>query len=221
MIRCKSPSFYGMRNGVQAYFLDPDYPPGDNYCNFKSMREVKQQSAPLSVEEYIQLELQSERRHEYVNGQLIEMSGEKDVNNEIAGTIYAFLLHQTKSKGFQVYINDVKVAIPDKTKYFYPDVFLTREPKSEENRYVKSQPELIVKVISPSTHITDTVDKYIAYTSIPSLHYYLIVEPETVYVTLYSKGAEGKWEAISYVRKDDVIHLPLLELSLPLSEVYP
>jgi Uma2 family endonuclease len=184
------------------------------------MREVKQVMTPLTVEEYIQFELHAERRHEYVNGQLIEMPGEKDISNETAGTIYAFLLHQTKSRGLQVYINDVKVAIPDKTKYFYPDVFLTREPKSEENRYVKSQPELIVEVISPSTHITDTVDKYIAYTSIPSLHYYLIVEPETVYVTLYSKGIEGKWEAMSYVKKDDVIPLPLLELSLPLIEVY-
>ena len=38
-------------------------------------------SAPLTVEEYIQLELQSERRHEFINGQLIEMPGEKDINN--------------------------------------------------------------------------------------------------------------------------------------------
>ncbi|MBD0368566.1 MAG: Uma2 family endonuclease, partial [Flavisolibacter sp.] len=77
-----------------------------------------------------------------------------------------------------------------------------------------------VEVLSPSTHIMDTVDKYIAYTTIPSLKYYLIVEPETVYVTLYSKNGDGKWEAMSYVRKTDVIPLPLLEISLPLSEVY-
>jgi len=39
----------------------------------------------FTVEEYIKHELTSERRHEFVNGQLFEIPGEKDINNEIAG----------------------------------------------------------------------------------------------------------------------------------------
>lgn len=174
----------------------------------------------LSVEDYIRQELQSERRHEYINGQLIERPGEKDINNQIAGLFYIFFFMRLAPKGYQVYMNDVKVGMPDGNKYYYPDVFITREPRSEQNQYIKYEPELIVEVISPSTHITDTVDKYIAYTTIPSLKYYVIVEPETVYVTLFSKNAEGRWEAMSYVKKSDVIPLPHLDETLPLSEVY-
>ncbi|HZH96700.1 MAG TPA: Uma2 family endonuclease [Flavisolibacter sp.] len=177
-------------------------------------------STPLTVAEYIQMELQSEKRHEFISGELIEMPGEKDINNQIAIFICTFLVQHLMPKGFQVYINDVKVAIPDRTKYFYPDVFATKELRTGENQYIKYEPELIVEVISPSTHITDTVDKYIAYTSIPSLKYYLIVEPETVYTTLFSKNAEGKWEAMSYVRNTDVLLLPQLDIVLPLNEVY-
>lgn len=184
------------------------------------MREVKQQSTPLTVEEYIQFELRSERRHEYINGQLIEMPGEKAINNKIAGFIYIFLVNQLYPKRYEVFNHDVKVASYDKSKYFYPDVFVTKEPESGQNEYIKYEPELIVEVISPSSHITDTVDKYIAYTSIPSLKYYLIVHPETPFITCYLKNIEGKWEALSFVRRDDVISLPLLEISLPLSEVY-
>ena len=184
------------------------------------MREVKQTSTPLTVEEYIQFELGAERRHEYINEQLIEMPGEKDINNEIALNVCTFLRQHLKPKGFQVYINDVKVATPDLKKYYYPDVFLTREPKSDENQYIKFEPELIVEVVSPSTHITDTVDKFIAYTTIASLKYYLIVDPETVYITLYTKNTDGKWEAQKYVQKTDVIPLPQLGVSLPLNEVY-
>ncbi len=187
------------------------------------MRNVNQKdtsSAPLTVEEYIQLELQSETRHEFINGQLVDVPGEKDINNQIAGFIYTFLLAQLLPKGFQIYINDVKVNSADGSKYFYPDVFVTREPRNEQNQYIKYEPEIIVEVISPSTHITDTVDKYIAYTSIPSLKYYLIVEPETVYVTLFSKNAEGKWEAKSYMRHNDVLPMPQLDIALPLNEVY-
>lgn len=176
--------------------------------------------ASLSVEEYVQLELKSERRHEFINGQLIEMPGEKDINNQIAIYICLFFVQHLMHKGFQVYMNDVKVGVPGGTKFFYPDVFITREPRSEQNQYIKYEPELIVEVISPFTYITDTVDKYIAYTSIPSLKYYIIVEPETVYVALYSKNAESKWEAMSFVRKEDVLSLPQLDITLPLTEVY-
>ena len=184
------------------------------------MSNVKQANQPLTVEEYIQLELQSERRHEYVNGQLIEMPGEKTINNRIAGRIYVFLTQYLGSNGYEIYINDVKVASHDRVKYFYPDVFTTKEPDTETNQYIKYEPELIVEVISPSSHITDTVDKYIAYTQIPSLKYYLIVEPETVYVSLYSKNIEGKWEVTTFVQSIDIVSLPLLDIQLPLVEVY-
>lgn len=185
----------------------------------RGQQEIKT-SNTLSVEEYIQLELRSERRHEFINGQLSEMPGEKDINNQIAIYICLFLVQNLQPRGFQIYMNDVKVATPDKNKYFYPDVFVTREPRTEQNQYIKTEPELIVEVLSPSTHITDTVDKYIAYTTIPSLKYYLVVEPETVYVTCYFKNETGKWEAQSYVKKSDVIPLPLLDSSLSLESVY-
>ena len=173
----------------------------------------------MTVEEYVQYELKAECRHEYINGQLFEMQGEKDINNEVAGLIYAFLLH-LKSKGFQIYNHDLKVAIPGGVKYYYPDVFVTKEAKTEKNRYIKHEPELIVEVISPSSRLTDTVDKYIDYSAIPSLKYYLVVEPEITYVTLHAKNEAGKCEATLYASLTDIVPLPLLELSLPLAEVY-
>lgn len=63
------------------------------------------------------------------------------------------------------------MASSDRTKYFYPDVLVTKESETEQNQYIKYEPELIAEVSSPSTHIPDTVDKYIAYTAIPSLKY--------------------------------------------------
>ncbi len=64
----------------------------------------------------------------------------------------------------------MKVATQGRAKYFYPDVFATKEMRTPENQYIKYEPEIIIEVISLSTHNTDTVDKYIAYTCIPSLN---------------------------------------------------
>ncbi len=187
------------------------------------MREANQQavvSTPMTVEEYIQFELKAECRHEYINGQLFEMPGEKRTNNRIAGKIYIFLTAQLEAKGYEIYNYDMKVSNRDRNKYSYPDVFATKEPQTEANEYIQYEPELIVEVISPSSRITDTIDKYIDYTVIPSLKYYLVVEPDITYVTLYAKGAEDKWEATLFVSLNDSIPLPLLQFSLPLSEVY-
>ena len=172
------------------------------------------------MEEYIQYELTADCRHEYINGKRFKMSGEKDINNDIAFEI-GVLLRPLKAKEFSIHIESVKVAIPGGSKFYYPDVFITKEPRSANNRYIKYEPELIIEVLSPSTYNTDTVDKYIAYTTIPSLNYYLLVEPETVYVVVYSKTAENQWEAMTYTQSTDAILLPLLGLDLPLRDVYP
>ena len=174
----------------------------------------------MSVEAYIQFELKAECRHEYINGQLFEMPGEKRTNNKVAGRIYIFLTGQLEAKGYEIYSHDMKVSNRDRNKYFYPDVFVTKEPQTEANEYIQYEPELIVEVISPSSRITDTVDKYIDYSAIPSLKYYLVVEPDVTYVTLYAKNEAGKWEATLYASPSDEVPLPLLDLSLPLSEVY-
>ena len=107
----------------------------------------------FTLEEYIQYELASERRHEFINGQLFEMPGEKDINNEIAFMISVLLSSFLKEKGYVVYNHDVKLAIPNENKYYYPDVFLTKEERNESNRYIKYQPEIIVEVVSETTQV--------------------------------------------------------------------
>lgn len=173
-----------------------------------------------SVEEYIQFELRLERRHESINGQLFEILGEKDINNELAGMIYLFFLSNLKKRGYYIYNHDVKVAIPNENKYYYPDVFATAELKTEQNQYIKYQPEIIVEVLSKTTHIADTVDKYIDYTKISSLKYYITIEPETIYATLYSKDEADKWQADVFTNEGSVISMPLLNLQMGLKEIY-
>ncbi|HVF97144.1 MAG TPA: Uma2 family endonuclease [Flavisolibacter sp.] len=80
---------------------------------------------------------------------------------------------------------------PRPHQIFLPNVFVTKEPQTAANEYIQYEPEPIVEVISPLSRITDTVDKYIDYSAIPSLKYYLVVEPEVTYVTLYARNEGG------------------------------
>ena len=174
----------------------------------------------FSVEEYIQYEWKAERRHEFMNGLLFEKPEEKDLHNEITMAVLFELVKQLKEKKYEVYFIDLKVAIPDGKKYYYPDIFVTKEERSENNRYIKFHPEIIVEVVSKSTHITDYTDKYIDYTKIPSLKYYIIVEPETILITVCERSVINEWITHKYTQLNDVVQLQKMNVSFSLSDVY-
>jgi Uma2 family endonuclease len=114
----------------------------------------------------------------------------------------------------------MKVAIPNESRFYYPDIFITAELKTPGNSHIKHHPELIVEVISKSSYINNTVNKYIDYTKIPSLKYYITVNPKVPIVTVYSKDATGEWQAEEYTKSEDVINLTLLQLDLPIQEIF-
>lgn len=174
-----------------------------------------------TVEEYVRHEWTAPARSEFINGQLFEMPGEKDINNEIAGRLLYILMSTLKTKGYHIYAFDIKVKIYGENKYYYPEVFVTKEPETEKNQYIKNEPILIVEVVSETSQVTDYVDKYIDYTKIPSLQYYLIVEPETTLITCYTKGENDEWHTTKHTKPSDEVKLASLEVVFQLKQVYP
>ncbi len=174
-----------------------------------------------TLEEYIQLDEAGEIRHEFINGNLYEMSGANRVHNKMATRILLFLTNLLETKGFEVFRESMKLKIQGENKYFYPDVFITKEPQTDANLYFQEYPELIIEVSSPSTRIYDAVEKFLQYRKIDSLLYYILVEQDKVLVTLYSRlNAAGEWQSEVFISADDVIDLKTLQISLPVKTIY-
>jgi Uma2 family endonuclease len=110
--------------------------------------------------------------------------------------------------------------VPGENKYYYPDVFITREPLSNGSVYIKEKPELIIEVLSDSTRKYDTVDKFINYQLFNSLQYYLLVEPETVLISVFSRSEDGDWNLATYSKSTEVINLNKLGISFNLGDIY-
>jgi Uma2 family endonuclease len=174
----------------------------------------------LSEEEYMRFELQSDIKHEYVNGKLIDMPGESDLNNQIAVNCCVLLKMLLRNKGYSFFVEGVKVKVPGESKYYYPDVFITKEPLSNGSVYIKEKPELIIEVLSDSTRKYDTVDKFINYQQFSSLQYYLLVEPETVLISVFSRNDDDDWNLDTYSKSGDIINLPKLDISFEAGEIY-
>lgn len=80
------------------------------------------------------------------------------------------------------------------------------------------EPVLIVEVLSPETRRIDESEKCLAYTQVPSLAVYAMVEQETAQVAILRRTASG------FVREvfagDAVVPLPEIGCELPLAEAY-
>jgi Uma2 family endonuclease len=173
----------------------------------------------LSEKEYILFELQSDLRHEYINGKLIDMPGESDLHYQLALNFCITLKMLLKNKGYSFFLENVKVKVPNENKYFYPDVFITKEPISKGTVYIKERPELIVEVMSESTRKYDTIDKFINYQRFETLQYYILVEPATTFVSVFSRSSND-WSLDTYSKGTDIIELSNLGISFTVAEIY-
>jgi len=175
----------------------------------------------LSEEDYIQLELNSEIRHELINETLIDIPGDSPIHNYITGSFYILFRALLKATPFSVFMEDVKLKIPGEKKYFYPDVFVTQEKYNPSTGYVMNDAELIVEVLSPGTRLFDTVDKFIEYKKIPSLKYYLLAEPEKQYINCFMKDKDAVWESFVYTELQEIIELKEINnISFDLQAIY-
>lgn len=150
----------------------------------------------MTAEEYLAWEEQQPTKHEYYQEKVYAvypMGGAEDSHNTVAGNICILFKSHLRGTPCRAYIADMKVKAEESDAYFYPDVFVTCEPRENTNEYHKSQPILIVEVLSPSTADYDRGDKFAAYRKISSLQEYVLLDPATGSVDLYRKNVEGLW----------------------------
>jgi Uma2 family endonuclease len=177
----------------------------------------------ISVEDYLAGELQSEVKHEYLDGYVYSMAGAKNKHNRLGARIIIALGRELAGSPCEVYTSDTKIFVenptPPRKRFYYPDVVVVCEPSDDELSY-QEKPTLIVEVVSESTRRIDEYEKLYAYTSLVSLEAYLIVETDAPVVYLHRrKGDEFEYEL--YEGRGAVIDLPEIGATLSLAELYP
>ncbi len=173
-----------------------------------------------TVEEYLALEAQSELRHEFFHGNLIEMPENTIFHERMAKSLLRILEMIISDLGFEVFSKDIKVKTPEGNVFFYPDLVLVPINDQQGASYIANNPLLIIEVLSDSTRRYDSTDKFIQYRKIESLEYYLLVEPEKRVVIFYEKAADGDWVAKTYTEPEETVKLPLLNATISLADIY-
>jgi Uma2 family endonuclease len=171
----------------------------------------------LTEEEYLELEEQSEERHEYVDGTLRLMAGTTDEHNEIVLNIATKLLALGRIKGCRVRAENLKCRLPrgSKRRYYYPDIIIACGPKGD-NKIIEN-PCVVMEVLSDSTEHIDKGEKLETYQRIESLEQYILVDQTRRKLEIYSRDEQGwRYEML----EDGEFKVACLEATLTLEEVY-
>ena len=175
----------------------------------------------LTPEEYLAFERKATTKHEYLNGQIVAMSGASFAHNFITVNIATSLNVQLMEGECRVATSDMRVKVTQIDSYFYPDVVVVcGEPRAEDDTFdTLLNPTLIVEVLSPSTEGYDRGEKFEHYQQIASLKDYILISQDEVHVEYYYRQ-ENEWLQTEFVELEDVLSLLSIGCELHLSDIY-
>jgi Uma2 family endonuclease len=174
-----------------------------------------------SPEEYLALEEVADYKSEYIDGEIYPMTGGSTNHNQIAGNFYADLNFAFKKLDYRVYMGDVRLWIPKRRIYTYPDVMVVvGEPEYYNHRTdTITNPKVIVEVLSKSQGY-DKSDKFDYYRSIPTVEEYILIHQNKVYVEQFYQTGKKRWSLGEYDTEDDAIALNSVPVQILLADVY-
>ena len=174
-------------------------------------------------EEYLELEATADYKSEYIEGQIIAVVGASINHNRITGNFYATLnFALRKQEKYEVFNSDMRLWIPQKLIYTYPDVMIIAdEPEFVNNRTdTITNPQVIIEVLSKSTKSYDREDKFAAYRTIPTFQEYLLIDQNRIYVEKFSKTGKKRWNLCEYDEEDENISLETIPFEISLQDLY-
>ena len=173
----------------------------------------------MTVEEYIAFDEENEIRYEYIDGEIIPVTGGTLQHAIIMTNASGELRQLLKGSDCRVISSDMRNRV-NPTRYVYPDFGVVCGRASTDERSVTLwNPTLVGEVTSPSSIDRDRGEKRRFYQSIPSLQIYLVIDQHRAYVELYERQ-DGDWGRREYHGLEAIVPLRILDCDLPLAEIY-
>jgi len=172
----------------------------------------------ISVTDYLEGELISEVKHEYINGDVYAMAGAKRAHNIVSGNMFAVLHHHLRGTPCRVFASDMKVGIQTATEdyFYYPDLHVSCEEAG--NDHYNSEPKLIIEVLSNSTERKDRAEKFHNYRKLDSLQEYVLVAQDCQRVEIYSRSQA--WDLALFTQEGDEFSFESVGLNFTLGLCY-
>jgi Uma2 family endonuclease len=182
-----------------------------------------------TLEEYFEIERSSAEKHEYRDGEvvnvreLIAMAGGFIRHVQINTNVTTSLHNRLRSGPCRVYGNDLRIRIPRRTLWTYPDATAICGKVQVETipgvGETATNPQVIIEVLSPSTELYDRGKKFAWYREFDTLREYVLISQFEPYVEIFMRDSDGPWAFAPYSGVATA-RLRSLNLDWPLNEIY-
>ena len=175
----------------------------------------------ISLEEYHEIERNSEVKYEYADGRIYAMAGGNSKHSRIAINMTIALELHLRGKGCRVFNSDMKVLpLGDENPSYFPDVTVTcnSDDYQDDSTAIRS-PRLIIEVLSLSTAARDRGEKLLAYKACASVEEYVMISTRRQMIEVYRRVSADKWENTQHTA-EQVVTLASVGLTIPVSEIY-
>lgn len=173
----------------------------------------------MTVDEYLAWAETQEGRFELVAGTVYAMAPERTLHAEIKLAVHMALVAAIRKRGLPCHVlpDGITVRVDDSTAY-EPDSLVYCGPKAPPSSLEVPNPIILVEVLSPSTRSVDLSRKLADYLRMPSVHHYLIVDPDQPLVIHHARGNDDR--ILTRILRQGEIALDPPGLNLALSDIY-
>ena len=185
-------------------------------------KQPKTEKRYYTPEEYLALEETAIDKSEYHDGEIVTMTGGTTNHNKLALNFCRKFPLTIKEQDYEIFINDVRLWIPQTRRYVYPDIMVIQEEPiyQENNQTVVTNPLVIIEVLSNSTKNYDRGNKFFFYRSIPTFREYILIDQYSYHIEQFAKNSKSKWELTEYDSEDSVLTLESVEFQIPMRDIY-
>ena len=173
-------------------------------------------------QDYLDFEVTSEERHEYIDGEIRKMVGGTPNHNRIIGNIFLSFKLALKGKKYDIFLSEQRLWIPEKNIYTYPDLMIIQGEIQLQagQKDTITNPCLITEVLSNSTQSYDRNEKFKFYRSLPSFQEYVLIDQYSPQVEHYRKTDTNQWLFTEYQGLDSILTLGVGAMTIPLADIY-
>jgi Uma2 family endonuclease len=175
----------------------------------------------VTAEEYLALDRAAEFRSEFLDGEIIAMSGGSMRHAELGANLIGEVRAALRKTQCRTYTSDFRVRVSSRM-YAYPDVTVVcGKPLLADNREdILLNPTVIFEVLSPSTEHYDRGVKFQRYREVESLQDYILVAQDQIRIEHYTRSDEYTWTLRDYLHAEDVLKIASIGVSVPLASIY-
>ena len=170
----------------------------------------------MTLEQFLVWEDQQELRYEFDGFQPVAMTGVTEAHSAIQMNVTTALNMRLRGKPCRPHGSDLKIQVAGRIRY--PDAFVVCSPIVPRNKVV-TEPVVVFEVLSDSTADEDLMVKNAEYRATPSIKRYVVLRQDAASAVVFSRMGDN-WITEFVSGAEAILHLPELELAIPLTEIY-